>query len=324
MSKESGMKSNLFHVSAVLSLALIVGGSAAFAQEETTPASAPPPKQPAKQPAKQKDRKHSQPGEASPKDGNLLSGPAVEVEPENGRPAGPDGPNQASKQRRGEQMPMRKWMTALRGVGLSEQQRVEVQAIGSEFQAAVESQMSKLTPEEREKVRRAMEQRRSGGRPAAGKPGKEPGTQVDPAVKELVKKIEEGRPNPKAYQERIWALLTPEQQAKMKTNLAELEKSGGPRPDGQGKRRRPAPQAGEPMAPMDEAGHNDQDKPKAAPSQGKPRDRKGAAGQDERSRRRAEFRRGNRSGEATGREPSADDREFKFDEEDQSPSKVGN
>ena len=265
MSKELRMKSHLFHVSSALGLALIFSSGAAFAQDEMTPAAVPP--------AKQKDRKESKPSEASPSDGGLLSGPAVEVEPENGRPAGPDGPNQASKQRRGEQMPLRKWMTALRGVELSEQQRVEVQAIAKEFQIAVESQMNKLTPEEREKVRHAMEQRRAGGPqgPAkqGGKPGAKtaakPGAKIDPATKELVKKLEEGRPNPKAYQERIWALLTTEQQAKMKTNLAELEKSGGPRPDSQGKRRRAAPHDGEPMKPMGEAGHDAQDKPQVAP-----------------------------------------------------------
>jgi len=285
------MKSSVARGFVAFSALILVFTSSVFSQDEMgEPMSAPA------RPTKEKDRNSPKPSESAPTEGGLLAGPAVEVEPENGRPAGPDGPNQASKHRRGEQVPLRKWMTALRGVGLSEAQRQEVQVVAKEFQAAVASHMDEFTPNEREKIRQAMEQRRGGGKKAsepAGKPGRKRGEDMDPALKELAKKMEDGRPNPKPYQERIWEILTAEQQAKMKENLANLSKASGPRAKGQGKGRNPESTNGESMAPpMGDAANHDQDEPRMTPPPRKPRERK----------------------EAPGREPSADDREIIIDD----------
>jgi hypothetical protein len=145
----------------------------------------------------------------SPSDAGLLAGPPVEEEAtvQNG---GRQGLVPGAR-RQQESLPIRVWISAVRDLGLSPEQQSQVQAIVNEFQAA----QRRYQQEHGERMRGLQQQARD-SRAA----GKEP----EPAVREALQKLDSESPKAIDAQRRIWGVLNETQQARMRERLTELEK----------------------------------------------------------------------------------------------------
>lgn len=233
----------------------------------------------------------------------LLAGPSVNVAPEAGRPAGMGGPNANRTNRRANEIPLRQWMRALREVGLSGDQRRSIKAIADEFQAAVTAHQQSFSEKEREQIQQAVEARRSGGGRVA----------ADSTLSDLLARAEQRRPRPSAFQERIWAVLTPEQQSRMKSALDVLQRSRQLRTKpGDRFDEVPASQPDRSDVMSDAASMNET--MDAEVSSEPKRTIKPEDGTNERKGKRR--RGGNRVPQPVGREPEPQDMRFDFDETD--------
>lgn len=248
------------------------------------------------------------------RDPGVLAGPEVDATADKpaGGMMGPQG--QARDRRNNDEMPFQQWMGALRGLSLSEAQQTKIRSIADEFQAAQREFQESLGDEGRSLMRQMRESRQAGSPPPAD-------------VREKLQKIEEGRPKPMAYQQRIWAELTPEQQASMKQNLDERRQ----RMQEQRERRRQEamttdnemegrdPAARSRRRPDAEPDMKSDTGREAAPIQRRRRavGGDGARQLDDMGRRRTEFLRSRQSKnvQSPGRAPTPEDRKFQFEDD---------
>jgi len=195
------LKSLTLGVCVMLGLALNVSAAAQVSQSPSEPA-------PGARRASELDRSTSQ-----SKD-DLLAGPQVEEDADESTQsdmmAGPQ------RQRRAQQMPLLQWMSALRGLSLSNEQQEAVRAISAEFQQAQREFQDALSDEDRQMLREARHARQSG-------------EALVPEVRKRIGQIEAERPKPGPYQQRIWELLTQEQREQMKAKLEQIRKAGAAR-----------------------------------------------------------------------------------------------
>lgn len=150
------------------------------------------------------------------RDAGLLAGPAVEREAEEGRdnPMNP-GAGAGNRRAAGEQnVPLRQWLESVRSVGLSAEQQQKIAAIAAEFQAA----QREFQQKHGEEMQQLQQQVR-----AARAAGKEP----DPKIREAFQQLESEMPKQVDCQKRIWDTLTADQQATLRSKLAEAEKRRG-------------------------------------------------------------------------------------------------
>jgi hypothetical protein len=148
---------------------------------------------------------------AQPLDPNVLAGPKVEDEAltrERARVV------QGDRGRRGNgDVPFFSWMAALRRLGLTSEQQVQVRAIGREFEKAAREFRDSQPDDVREAMRQARQMR-------------EQGQLLPRDVREKIVRVEANAPRSQPYQERIWALLTAAQQDRMKSELDQMRTNG--------------------------------------------------------------------------------------------------
>lgn len=94
---------------------------------------------------------------------------------------------------------MRLWYATLQQVGLTDEQKQQIEPIRAEYLAAVETYVK----ENGEKLPAIREQFRA---------ARQNGTEMPKEAAQEFKKLRELAPKAEPYQEKIWALLTPEQQ----------------------------------------------------------------------------------------------------------------
>ena len=255
-------------------------------------------------------------------DTGVLAGPTVDEKADR-RGDNMMGPQGQQRDRRNNEMPFQQWMASLRGLQLTEAQQTKAKAIADEFQQAQREYQESLGEDGRALMRQVRESRESGTPPPQ-------------EVREKLRKIEEARPTPIAYQQRIWAELTPEQQEQLKKNLAERKQQMAERRqqrqrDGATMAPEVSDQPGSPMDRMYEGrrrrSQSTSDQPtemkpegESKPAIDQPRRRAAGKGQgqlDERARRRLEFLRSKQSKDARapGRAPTPDDRRFDFEDD---------
>ena len=156
------------------------------------------------------------PAHASPSQSNdagsdpgILAGPKVEPDATR-QPNRPGRPNAGKGDSQREMdIPFPQWMTALRGVGLTAEQQGKIRPIAEEFQTAIKDFQQQHGEEMRDLQRQMRE-----GRQNSQEPPKD--------LREKMRKLEEARPKPDSYKERIWALLTDDQQKQMKVKLESI------------------------------------------------------------------------------------------------------
>ena len=182
-----------------------------------------------------------------------------------GGPKGRERPMQAAlaERRNGEL-----WRRAFEEVmpTLSQEVQAEVRAIRADFdqrQRAWREANGPKLKELEEKVRARREAMQDGG-DADGKPAAP--AKPDPAVIEEMQKLRASAPKAEETQAKVWALLTPEQQAAFKAGYdalqAEMQKRRGQR-KGPEQAKEPGPMEADPMLPGGE-------KPAKRPGSGKP------------------------------------------------------
>ena len=154
------------------------------------------------------------PKEDSPVNPTILAGPTVEEDAELR-----DGPRPRPNDRvriASDDVPFGVWISALRGLGLSPQQSGSIRQIAREF----EEQARTFRDSQPEDVKRLMREVRQ---------AREQGLPLPPEAREKLAQIDRDMPQPQPYQERIWALLTKEQQEQMKIKLDEMRSRMGAR-----------------------------------------------------------------------------------------------
>ena len=232
-------------------------------------------------------------------DGGVLAGPKVEQDAEK-QPAPMMGPG-GQERRRAQDVPPQQWFSALRGLGLTEDQQTKVRAIMDEFQRALKDYEASGGERIQDLRRQAREARQSG-------------TPPPPELREKLQKFENDRPKATPYQSRIWNELTDEQQDKMKARLDEIRADMTQRRED---RKADGKPADEPM--MDEMNRE-------GPPPQRPQARRGNAGNgsggglDDAGKRRLDFLLAHQSAQAAGRHPqgapTASERQFRFDDQD--------
>jgi hypothetical protein len=141
---------------------------------------------------------------AAPVDPTILAGPEVEEDaelregPRLRQLDNPRGPN--------DEVPFGAWISTLRGLDLSPQQGSSIRQIAREFEEKARA-FRDAQPEDVKWLMREVRQAREQGLPPP------------PEAREKLATIERDMPRPQPYQERIWALLTKEQQDQMKAKL---------------------------------------------------------------------------------------------------------
>jgi hypothetical protein len=262
---------------------------------------------------------------------DVLAGPKVDEKAERGG-GNMMGPQGQQRDRRDNELPFQQWMASLSDLQLTESQQRSVKAIADEFRVAQREYQESLGEDNRALLRQIREARESGSPPPEG-------------AREKLRKIEDERPKPTAYQQRIWAELTAEQQEQLKQNLAERKQQMAERRQ---QRQREGgdmqnPQMSDkPGAPMDRMyeghrrrGNSTSDQPtemkpngESKPSVNQPGRRpagkgKGQGRTDERARRRMEFLRSKQATDARapGRQPTPEDRRFEFEGDDKPAKK---
>ncbi|MCI0364546.1 MAG: hypothetical protein L0Y44_13055 [Phycisphaerales bacterium] len=144
------------------------------------------------------------PAESKPGDGGILAGPKVEPEAQH------EGDGQMNPQgqrtQRQVEVPFVQWMRMVRQLELTDEQKSKTDAVAAEFRQAQDDFTDAQGEEGRELFREARKARQSGER-------------LSPEQRQKMRAIEEGRPKPGPYQERIWAELTEAQQGELKQKL---------------------------------------------------------------------------------------------------------
>lgn len=256
----------------------------------------------------------SKQGEKNENDSGVLAGPRVDESAD--KPGGGMmGPQGQVRERRGDDLPFQQWMAALRGLSLSEAQQTKIRAIADEFQKAQREHTESLGEEGRALMRQMREARQSGNPPPDD-------------VREKMRKIEESRPKPIAYQQRIWAELSAEQQEAMKKSLEERRQrmqeqrerrrqegmtsdDGMKSADERAARRRPNAES----EMESETDRETAPAPQRRRAAGRPA--QGATRLDDMGRKRLEFLRSKQSKNvrSPGRPPTPEDRRFEFEDD---------
>jgi hypothetical protein len=136
---------------------------------------------------------------------DLLAGPKVEddASPASGDMMRPAGEPQRRGQRQAE-LPFRRWMEIIRQQELSPEQQDQIREIAGELQS--QTQQFQQNPENRELMRQIREARQNGTEPPV-------------QAREKMQQFEANRPKPEAFQQRIWAVLTTQQQDAAKAQM---------------------------------------------------------------------------------------------------------
>jgi hypothetical protein len=153
----------------------------------------------------------AEPTATQEQDPGVLAGPKVEKEaqkPSDGRMMRDGGPGARREQ---DEVPFMMWMTALRGLGLSDEQRTSARTIADEFRQA-QREFQRAHGQEMRELMQQMREAREGDKPPRAE------------LRQKMQKLEQQRPNPAEYQSRIWKQLTEEQQAALKSKLEEMRK----------------------------------------------------------------------------------------------------
>lgn len=170
-------------------------------------------------------------------DGGILAGPSVDPDALQ-QPNRPGRPNaNRGDQRTQMEVPFQQWLSALRGTGLSKDQQSQIRGIAEEFQKAGRD----FQQEHGEELRTLFQQVRE-ARAKNEEPSKD--------VRQKMKTLEEERPKPDPYKERIWPVLTEAQQGKAKIRLEEIRNDMMDKKDN----RRESKSPGGPGSPGAEAG----------------------------------------------------------------------
>lgn len=112
---------------------------------------------------------------------------------------------------RGRERPVMHWVAALREIDLTEEQRQEVQKIIEELKAAHQ----KFEAEHAERRQELMSKLRQ---------ARQDGTQPGPELRQQMQRLQEAAPKAEVYQQRVWKILSSEQQSSLRSKLAEVEK----------------------------------------------------------------------------------------------------
>jgi hypothetical protein len=157
--------------------------------------------------SRESDKDAAPPASKQPVDSDVLAGPSVEDEADEGNDnmMGPGG-----QRRRVESLPLRQWMQQVRGLDLTAPQQQDIAAIMRELEQAQQAFRAEHGEQMRQ-IQEQIQQMRRGGR------------EPDPALREQLQKLEGDMPKPLDYQRRVWDVLTGEQQETLRERIAELE-----------------------------------------------------------------------------------------------------
>ncbi len=220
--------------------------------------------------------------------GGILSGPSVKEEAAEGRQGFGEGDmmNDRPAQRKGPKV--RAWFRVLQQLDLTSEQQSQVRPIAEEFnqlRVSFERENGDTLKEIEEALRKAKES------------GKGPESASNKELAQKAKAIRDKAPKPEPYMEKIWDLLTPDQQDDMKARLAEIEdRTPNPadkKPDMDQPKRSTMPEnrEGEPTAgPMDPMQQD------SSPRRMRPRRDIDMKGLDETALKRVQFLREHRPG----------------------------
>jgi hypothetical protein len=233
--------------------------------------------------------------EPAPAGGGILEGPKVDEAAEEGRDGfGMDERPDGKMRQRGPSARPRVWFNALKQLDLTTEQREKVQPIVEEF-TRLRNEFETANGDQIKELETTLKAARDAGKP-------------DRELAQKVKGLRDKAPKPEPYMERIWELLTADQQETMRARLAELEKAA-PR-SGQ---RREEREGADPMQPAEG--------PMTPAADERPRRRDRTApkepsleGLDELAKRRAEFLRAHKSSAKAPTEAPRGER-FHFDSE---------
>jgi Spy/CpxP family protein refolding chaperone len=258
------------------------------------------------------DEKPAAPAAKEPSGGGLLGGPAVDDDSTKGKDVFGEDMNKPGGKKEQAIRP-RAWMKVLMELNLSDDQRSKIKPLTDEFQKQMREFEEAHGAELRDLEQKGKEARES------GRPAKEFGAKI--------KALRDMMPNAQAHQEKIWALLTPEQQEFMRSRLAEAEQKGrqGERPrrapDMEGAPPPPAgsaPPMDSPDGPMMEEPGPGQASPamKERPRRDRARQNDNDQGLDDAARRRSKFLREHQSPSARpSAQPPKRERPFVFEED---------
>lgn len=182
---------------------------------------------------------------AKPGSGDVLSGP--EVPPEAGEGNGAFGGADGKKGQRqgpggGAMQEVRLFMGALASIDtqLTEEQRTQIQAIRSDIEGKMKA-WKEANGEQLGKLEEKMRASRGKDRPAnQGKDGKpegappQGGAKPDKATMEEMRKLRDTMPKMESARDSIMAILTPQQQETLKSNMVGMRKAAEKRGEREG------------------------------------------------------------------------------------------